>query len=101
LKDAQLCDRICTEILSSYLADTRKARFLTADGTYSRPQAVRNGHGFSVQEHLMRIASCNGVLPRTPAAAPPQVGYTPQDVKTAPVSPSDECDTQESTNAAV
>jgi polyphosphate kinase len=101
LKDPQLCERICTEVLSSYLADTRKARLLTADGTYSRPHAVRNGHGFSVQEHLMRIASANGAFPRTPALPSPQVVYTPPDVKTDPVSPAEESDTQESTNAAV
>src|SRR4029077_8430534 len=50
LKDPQLCQRVCNEILSSYLADTRKARILGSDGTYSRPRSVRNGHGFSVQE---------------------------------------------------
>src|SRR5271163_5129639 len=50
LKDPVLCERVCTEILSSYLADTRKARILGTDGTYSRPKAVRNGHGFSGRE---------------------------------------------------
>src|ERR1700730_17681940 len=56
VKDPQLCQRLGTEILSAYLADTRKARILDSDGTYSRPRGVRNGHGFSAQEHLMRIA---------------------------------------------
>src|SRR5258705_1448160 len=56
LKDPQLFQRVSTEILSAYLADTRKARILGPDGTYSRPRAVRNGHGFSAQEHLMRLS---------------------------------------------
>jgi polyphosphate kinase len=102
LKDPHLCERICTEILSAYLADTRKARMLGADGSYSRPRSIRNSHGFSVQEHLMRVASANGDSPRTHALAKPSVVYTAPDVKPAPVvAPSDESDTQESTNAAV
>jgi polyphosphate kinase len=109
LKDPQLCQRVCTEILSAYLADTRKARILGSDGTYSRPRAVRNsrnGHGFSVQEHLMRVAAdSSSDCPRTPALSTPRatplVAYTARDVKAGPVIPSDESDTQESTNAAV
>ena len=42
VKDPQLCQRICTEILSAYLADTRKARLLGSDGEYS---AVRCATG--------------------------------------------------------
>jgi polyphosphate kinase len=101
LKDPQLCSRICTDILSAYLADTRKSRILGADGTYSRPRSVRNGHGFSVQEHLMRVASGNHDSPRIPGLSPPLVVYTVSDVKADPVSPSDQSDTQESANAAV
>jgi polyphosphate kinase len=102
LKDPHLCERICTEILSAYLADTRKARVLAPDGTYSRPRAVRNGHGFSVQEHLMRVASANGDSPRTLALSKPSVVYTAPDVTPDPVvTPSDESEAQESTNAAV
>jgi polyphosphate kinase len=102
LKDPQLCQRVCTEILSSYLADTRKARILASDGTYSRPRSVRNGHGFSVQEHLMRLAAGGSSdAPRTPALAAPQVVYTADGVKADPVNPSDESDTQDSANAAV
>jgi polyphosphate kinase len=102
VKDPQLCERICTEILSAYLADTRKARLLASDGTYSRPRSVRNGHGFSVQEHLMRVSSGYVDSPRTPAAHPPQVVYTNHDVKVGPaVSPSDESDAQDTVNAAV
>ena len=102
VKDPHLCERICTEILSAYLADTRKARILNHDGTYSRPRSIRNGHGFSVQDHLMRVASANGDSPRTPALANPSVVYTAADVKPDPVSsPSDESDTQETANADV
>jgi polyphosphate kinase len=57
LKDAQLRERLVSEILPAYLGDTRKARFLGSDGTYSLPRAARNGHRFSVQEHLVRLAS--------------------------------------------
>jgi polyphosphate kinase len=57
LKDAQLRARVVSEILPAYLTDTRKARLLGSDGCYSLPRAARNGHGFSVQEHLMRQAS--------------------------------------------
>jgi polyphosphate kinase len=101
LKDAQLCQRVCTEILSSYLADTRKARILGPDGTYSRPRSVRNGHGFSVQEHLMRLAGGHSDAPRTSVLATPLVVYTADGVKPDPVTPSDESDTQDSANAAV
>jgi polyphosphate kinase len=101
LKDPQLCQRVCTEILSSYLADTRKARILGPDGTYSRPRSARNAHGFSVQEHLMRLAGGPSDSPRTSALATPLVVYTADGVKTDPVSPSDESDTQDSANAAV
>ena len=101
LKDPQLCQRICTEILPAYLADTRKARILGSDGTYSRPRSVRNGHGFSVQEHLMRVSAGHSDSPRTLALPKPLVVYTAGDVPADPVSPSDESDTQESANAAV
>jgi polyphosphate kinase len=101
LKDPQLCKRVCNEILSSYLADTRKARILNSDGTYSRPRAVRNGHGFSVQEHFMRLASGAVDSPRTRSLATPQVVYTAPDVKPGPTTPPDESDTQENVNAAV
>jgi len=101
LKDPHLCNGI-VEILSAYLADTRKARVLSSDGTYSRPRSVRNGRGFSVQEHLMRVASAvNGDSPRIPALSSPLLAYTVSDVPPDSPDPSDESATQESTNAAV
>lgn len=101
VKDTQIAQRICNEILASYLADTRKARILNSDGTYSRPRAVRNGHGFSVQEHLMRVASGAVDSPRTRALSAGQVVYTAPDVKPGPATPPDESDAQENINAAV
>src|SRR5439155_4150309 len=56
LKDPDLRCRIVEEILPVYLADTRGARLLGADGKYSRPRGARNGHGRSAQEQLMRTA---------------------------------------------
>ncbi|HMD43029.1 MAG TPA: hypothetical protein VKH45_08145, partial [Candidatus Acidoferrum sp.] len=56
VRDPLLMERICKEILPAYLADNRKARILGADGVYTR--APRSDRGsFSVQEHLMRLAS--------------------------------------------
>jgi polyphosphate kinase len=102
LKDPEHCERVCNEILSSYLADTRKARILGADGKYSRPRAARNGHGFSAQEHLMRLAT--GVVDHHSKTAPsgPGVVYTPKEIEiTAPTSPEADTTAQDSSNAAV
>src|SRR5579863_3229908 len=76
VKDPQHCERVCNEILSSYLADTRKARILGSDGAYSRPRAVRNGHGFSAQEHFMRLAAADGDSLHIPALRNQSVVYT-------------------------
>jgi polyphosphate kinase len=56
VKDQQLRERICNEVLAGYLSDTRKARLLEPTGNYSRPRSIRNGHGFSVQEYLLDLA---------------------------------------------
>jgi polyphosphate kinase len=106
LKDPHLCERVCSEILSSYLADTRKARTLDADGKYSRPKAVRNGHGFSVQEHLMHLAETgsdgfSSTVGRRGVLRTPAVVYTPSEVTIPSSGQSAEPDTQESSNAAV
>ncbi|MBV8514973.1 MAG: polyphosphate kinase 1, partial [Acidobacteria bacterium] len=101
IKNPQFCRRIVDDILSSYLADTRKARILNSDGTYSRPKSVRNGHGFSAQEHFMQEAAGVVDSPRTRTAAKPQVVYTASEVKPGPSNPPDESDTQENINAAV
>ena len=62
VKDPQLRERICNEVLAAYLSDTRKARLLEPDGCYTRPRSIRNGYGFSAQEHLIGIAQL-GELP--------------------------------------
>jgi polyphosphate kinase len=101
LKDSEHCERVCAEILSSYLADTRKARILGADGRYSRPRSVRSGHRFSVQEHLMRLAT--GSLDHHGKTAPhgPGVVYTPKEVTAELTSPEADSTAQDSSNAAV
>jgi polyphosphate kinase len=101
VKDPQLSQRICTEILDAYLADTRKARLLGSDGAYSRPRSVRNGHGFSVQEHLMRVSSGNTGSHKI-AKRTSRFVYTVDVVKPDPVvSPPDESEAQDTANAAV
>jgi hypothetical protein len=84
LKDPQHCQRVCNEILSSYLADMRKARILEADGAYSRPRAVRNGHSFSAQEHFMRLAAGDGDSNRNAAVRRHMLVYTPMATMSAP-----------------
>jgi polyphosphate kinase len=105
VKDPQICERVCSEILSSYLADTRKARILGPNGKYSRPKAVRNGHGFSVQEHLMHVAmvhgAASGAAARCNVLRTPAVVYTPSDVTASASGQTTEPDTQETSNAAV
>jgi polyphosphate kinase len=87
-------------ILSSYLADTRKARLLGPDATYSRPRAVRNGHGFSAQEHLMRLAGA-GDTPRNAFLRGSAVVYTSKDVTAGAGSSEADNAAQDSSNAAV
>jgi len=62
VKDPHLRERICNEILAAYLADNRKARLLEPSGCYTRPRSVRNGHGFSAQEHLIRLAQTDSAV---------------------------------------
>ena len=101
LKDPHHCERVCNEILSSYLADTRKARVLGSDGMYSRPRAVRNGHGFSAQEHFMRLAGGNGDSKHIAALQDHSVVYTPATMNTPPVGAPDEESSLDSSNATV
>jgi polyphosphate kinase len=54
ITDPALAERLQKEILGSYLADTRKARLLQADGTYIRAQ--KKDKGFSAQDYLMSLA---------------------------------------------
>jgi polyphosphate kinase len=101
LKEPQHCERVCNEILSSYLADTRKARILGPEGIYARPRAVRNGHGFSTQDHFMRLAASDGNSPDIPALRARSVVYTPITVKTPPSGAPEEESSLDSSNATV
>ena len=101
LQDPQHCERVSNEILSSYLADTRKARILGSDGAYSRPRAVRNGHGFSAQEHFMRLAGGDGDPQRLPALRNQGVVYTAGTMMTPPVGAPEEESSLDSLNATV
>jgi len=103
LRDAELQRRIIEGILPLYLGDTRTARLLGSDGKYSRPRAVRNGHGISVQEQLMRAA-------QQPASGFDTGGrrsnlaatiYAATAGSAAPDGPSTESASQDSLNASV
>lgn len=62
LKDRALCQKVCSEILLPYFADTEKVHFLHSDGEYVKglnrgvqPRAT-NGTRFNVQEFFVGIA---------------------------------------------
>src|SRR6266851_2639212 len=105
LKDPQLRRRITEEILPAYLADTRAARLLGADGNFRRSRAGRNGRGISVQEQLMRAAQ------HSPSAFDTRLGktrrkingavYTDSAGSAAPDDPTAESASQDSLNASV
>jgi len=105
LKDPQLRLRITEEILPAYLADTRAARLLGADGNFRRSRADRNGHGISVQEQLM------GTAQHSPSAFDTRMGkikrkihgavYTDSAGSAAPDDPTAESASQDSLNASV
>jgi polyphosphate kinase len=101
IKDTHLSERICGEILSAYLADTRKARILGSDGTYSRPASWRKANAFSAQEHLMRVAEGVARDPRTAPSRNSAVVYTVKDAMAEPDSPQAESTPQDILNAAV
>ncbi|MGB2624736.1 MAG: polyphosphate kinase 1 [Candidatus Acidiferrum sp.] len=101
LKDPRHCERICNEILSTYLADTRKARILGPDGTYSRPRAVRNGHGISAQEHFMRLAAGDDDSLHNPALRNQGVVYTSKAMIVRPMGAPEEEGSLDSSNATV
>ena len=95
-------ERISKEILSSYLADNRKARFLGPDGQYTHVRRGRNGKSFSVQEHLMVLASGNVNGSGRPRELHRAVTLTKgeQAAPTPPTEPSKPA-TQESSHATV
>jgi polyphosphate kinase len=103
VRDPQLRERICNEVLAAYLSDNRKARSLEPDGCYVRPRSVRNGHGFSAQEYLMNLAQ-SGDLPlsgtRKRSAHLTQI-YTPNQAASSPEAAAPDPSPQESSNAPV
>ena len=61
LKDPALCQKVCSEVLLPYFADTQKARFLNHDGEYLKLgqngfRAPTNGTRFNVQEFFVDVA---------------------------------------------
>jgi polyphosphate kinase len=84
LKDPALKQRIVGEVLAAYLEDTRTARVLGADGKFTRRRHSRNGHGFSVQEKLMRAVQLP-VITRGGRGHKPANGIAPAVGPTLPV----------------
>jgi polyphosphate kinase len=68
--DPVLRARLKEDILRAYLADTKKARWLLADGRSVRDAAARV-HGFSSQEYFMQQAEGKAPLTAPPAPAEP------------------------------
>jgi polyphosphate kinase len=106
VKDPQLRDRVCNEVLAAYLSDNRKARLLEPSGCYARPRSVRNGHGFSAQEHLMNLSQTealplNGNGSRKRSSSLTQLIYSPSEAITSSEATAADPPSPESSNAAV
>jgi len=105
LNDPELRRRIAEEILPVYLADTRTARVLGADGKFSRQRASRSKRGISVQEQLMRAAVQPAAKFDTRAgkngANHAGAVYTPAAGNAAPDDPTADSASQDSLNASV
>ena len=103
LKDQELRERICKEILPSYLADNQKARTLGSDGQYRAARPAKGERKFSVQEHLMKLAGgfVNGS--GRSRQQHPKLHYTSSESGTTAVEPSETLDLeiQDTTNATV
>jgi polyphosphate kinase len=103
LKDPELRERICKEILPAYLADNQKARVLGSDGKYTAVRQASGAKRFSVQEHLMKLAGgfVNGS--GTPRGQAARVAYTKGEPGNVPVEPTQalELEVPDSSNATV
>ena len=103
LKDPELRERICREILPAYLADNQKARVLGSDGKYTAVRQASGAKRFSVQEHLMKLAGgfVNGS--GTPRGQAARVAYTKGEPGNVPVEPTQalELEVPDSSNATV
>jgi len=97
LNDKGLRERICAEILPSYLADTRKARVLGQDGLYTQLRKGRGSKGFCAQDHLMKMAHASGNGSGTAGGQPAHVAGHRAVELTQPA----ELEIQDSTNATV
>jgi polyphosphate kinase len=75
VKDVMLRQRLRTEILEAYLADTAKARLLRSDGSYVRPElpAGARAPGFNAQEFLIATAEGRQNASDIPAVARPSI----------------------------
>ena len=97
LNDKGLRERICAEILPSYLADTRKARVLGQDGLYTQLRKGRGSKGFCAQDHLMKMAHASVNGSGTAGGQPAHVAGHRAVELTQPA----ELEIQDSTNATV
>jgi polyphosphate kinase len=61
LKDPALCQKVCSEILLPYFADTEKTRILSSSGQYryERARGSANGRPFNVQEFFVEATKNN------------------------------------------
>lgn len=103
LKDELLRERICKEILPSYLADNRKARMLQPDGSYVHLHREKGTKGFSVQDHLMEAAHKEDLRVGKLAERQTKLARTNGQPKTAAVHVPEivDLEEQDSLNAAV
>lgn len=69
VKQAMLRQRIRTEILEAYLADTSKARLLRPDGNYVRPDST-GPRAFNAQEFLIAVAEGRRTARNIPSSSP-------------------------------
>jgi polyphosphate kinase len=102
LKDEQLRQRICQEILPAYLADNVKARILGRDGEYTYVRRGRNAKGFSVQDHLMALAHGEGNGCAKARELASRLAYNKDAEEPAPTHPAAPAEeVQDSSNATV
>ena len=103
VKDEGIRERICKEVLPAYLSDNRKARLLGPEGLYTHSRRSRNGRGFSVQDHLMSLATggVNGSAHTREART--QLAHSQSEDVTVPPEPTAtlEVEEQDSSNATV
>jgi polyphosphate kinase len=103
VKDEEIRQRICNEILPAYLADNQKAGELHSNGHYTPVRPAKGQKAFSVQEHLMKQAGgfVNGSgKPRTQFLQPAYTKGEPEGISLEPP-PDADMELQDSSNATV